>query len=273
MSVATGTAIAIGATAAAGVAGSAIAGHEQASATDKATAAQKDSAANTLAFNQRVYDTNLANEQPFLNLGNQATAAISGRLADGSLSNYPGGAFSFTPADWQKDPAFGWQEQQGEQAIQRSAAAGGGLVSGGVLKDLAQYSQGLASSNYQQQYGNALSAYQMAYQQFQDSNSRLFGAAAIGQNAAAQAAGAGESAAGTVANVNTNTSNSLSNLYTSQGNAGAAATLAATNSIQGAGNSALNYFAQQQQQMGSSYNPSVMMPYSPTYPINRKTGI
>jgi len=55
MSVATGTAIAIGATAAAGIGGSAIAAHAQGSATDKAVNAEQTSAANTLAFNRDVY--------------------------------------------------------------------------------------------------------------------------------------------------------------------------------------------------------------------------
>jgi len=43
---------------------------------------------------------------------------------------------------------------QGNQAINRSAAAKGMLNSGNVLAELAKYGQGMASQNYQQQIGN-----------------------------------------------------------------------------------------------------------------------
>jgi hypothetical protein len=273
MSVATGTAIAVGATAAAGVAGSAIAAHAQGSATDKAVAAEQGSAANSLAFNREVYGNTVANEAPFVTAGNQAVTDLSTRLSNGSLTSpYPGGAFSFTPADWQADPAFGWQEQQGEQAIQRTAAAQGGLVSGGALKDIAGYSHGLTSTNYQQQYANALSAYQMAYNQFQDTNSntfsRLMGVAGLGQGAASNTAAAGTSAAGTAAGISGSTANALSNLYTGQAGATTGAIAAGTNAITGG----VNYLANQQMMSGSSYG-TPMVPYTPTYPVDPRTGI
>src|SRR3954470_16469874 len=277
MSVATSTAIGIGAavTAAGAVGGSAIAAHAQGSATDKAVNAENTAAANTLAFNRDVYNQSQANQQPYMALGNQAAGELGSRL-DSLTAPYPGGAFSFTPANFQNDPAYQFNLDQGLQAQQRTAAAQGGLVSGGALRDAATFSQGLAANTYQQQYQNALAAYQQAYSQFQDTNantfSRLFNPAQLGQGAASNTAAAGTSAAGTAAGVSGSAANSLANLYTGQGNATGAAVMAGVNGLAGAANQYGNYLAQQQMMSGSSYG-TTMVPYNPTYPVDPRTGI
>lgn len=317
MSVATGTAVALGVTAAAGVAGSAIAANAQGNATDKAVSAQNAATAQTadynnrtLDFNQQVYANSLANQQPYMTAGNAALGALSSGLENGSLTAaYPGGAFhydrpapgsfSFTPADFQKDPAYQFNMDQGIQAQQRLAASQGGLISGGALKDAATFASGLAANTYQQQFGdklagyqtntanyqqnysNALAAYQQAYNQFENTQSntfnRLAGVAGLGQAAASNSAASGVSAAGTVANANANAAalgqsgaNNIGGLVTGQGNATGAATMAGVNGLTGAANQYANYLAQQQQMTGSSYN---MTPYRPTYPVDPATGI
>jgi len=55
------------------------------------------------------------------------------------------------PLDITSDPGYQFRLQQGEQAIQRRQAAGGTQYGGGALKELAKFSQGLAS----QEYGSA----------------------------------------------------------------------------------------------------------------------
>lgn len=277
MSVATTTAIGIGAAISAGgaVAGSAISAH----ATGKAADAEKDAAANSLAFNQRQYDTTLANEKPYLDVGTQAAGALGSGLADGSLTAaYPGGPFSFTPADFQNDPAYQFNLSEGLKAQGRTAAASGGLVSGAALKDAATFSSGLAANTYQQQYTNALAAYQQAYSQFENQQSntfnRLSNVANMGQAAASNTAAAGANAAGTAANINGSEANALSNLYTGQANATTAAIGSAGNSIAGGINQAVNtqnYLAQMQGMSGSSYGQR-MTPYTPTYPVDPRTG-
>ncbi len=49
------------------------------------------------------------------------------------------------------DPGYQFRLEQGQKALENSAAARGGLLSGRMAKDLAGYSQGMAS----QEYGNA----------------------------------------------------------------------------------------------------------------------
>jgi uncharacterized protein YukE len=56
-----------------------------------------------------------------------------------------------TFAQLQMDPSYAFREQQGMKALQQSAAARGGLLSGSTLKGIQNYSQGLAST----EYGNA----------------------------------------------------------------------------------------------------------------------
>lgn len=53
-------------------------------------------------------------------------------------------------SDFTQDPGYQFRQQQGEQAIQRAAAAQGGRLGGGTLKELANFNQGLAS----QEFGN-----------------------------------------------------------------------------------------------------------------------
>jgi hypothetical protein len=88
---------------------------------------------------------------PYTQFGSEATnryATLMGLRpgADsGSLMRQP------TAAELEMDPGYAFRMQQGMKALDRSASARGGLMSGGALKGIADYSQGLAS----QEYGNA----------------------------------------------------------------------------------------------------------------------
>lgn len=256
---------------AAGLGGAAIGGvsslvgsGKQADATKYAANQQSQAAANSLAFNQQVYGTTLANEKPFVAAGDTAVNALQAGIQNGSLTQPWTTPFSFSGVNLQNDPAYNFDLQQGQQAIQRSAAAQGGLVSGGALKDLNDYSQGFASNQFEQSYQNALAQYQQAYNIFQNNQSnqfnRLSGVAGLGQNAVTGTATSGNAAAGTGALVNSSTANALSNLYTGQGNAAAAATMAAGNALSGGLNNVANYLALQS---GSSYGNQFSAPNAP----------
>lgn len=69
------------------------------------------------------------------------------------------GAAEYTPfgmAQFQADPGYGFRFDQGQKALERSAAARGGLISGNTGGALQQFGQGLASQEYQ----NAFNRYQ-----------------------------------------------------------------------------------------------------------------
>lgn len=82
---------------------------------------------------------------PYQTTGAQATTQLAAGLA-------PGGDLSqtFTAADMEaNDPGYEFRLQQGEQALQRSLAAGGSVMGGGAMKQLNDYAQNSASSEYQ----------------------------------------------------------------------------------------------------------------------------
>lgn len=134
-----GLAAAAGITAVAGI-GSAVIGSKAAS---KASKAQVQSDAAAIAEQQRQYDLNRADLAPWREAGGQA-------IGQGYAMLQPG-------YDYTASPGYQWRLGQGEQAIQGSAASRGHLLSGGTLKDLANFGQGLASQDYNDQFNRMMS--------------------------------------------------------------------------------------------------------------------
>lgn len=107
--------------------------------------------------------------------GGDGSSGSVGGMADGSLLapwNTP-----FTPRDPSQiasDPAYQFQLGQGLQGVQRSAAARGTLLTGGTIKALDQYGQGLASTYNDKYYNRDLGEYNIAKQNFYDNQDRPF---------------------------------------------------------------------------------------------------
>jgi hypothetical protein len=89
----------------------------------------------------------------------------------------------------QNDPGFQARMKMGTDAIQRSAASRGTLLTGGLLKGLDRYAQDYASNEYGNVYNRALGQYQQAYGIFNNNQSNLFNRlgslGSVGENAAA----------------------------------------------------------------------------------------
>jgi len=137
-----------------------------------------DQANNTL---QNVFGSEQANLDPYLATGLQGTSDLSRDLN-------PGGSLTTqfqapTAAQAAATPGYQFQLQQGELALQRSAAATGQVLGGGTLKALDQYSQGLASTTYQNAYNNALNTFQTNRNNLMNSLGLAIG---TGQNATSQ---------------------------------------------------------------------------------------
>ena len=98
----------------------------------------------------------------------------------------------------QNSPAFQFRLAEGQKALERSAAARGGLSSGRFMKDLGRFSQGLASEEYGNQWN------------------RLFGLSEMGRGAAT-----------TLGNFGSTHADRIAQLFGAQGNAQAAGTKAA----------------------------------------------
>lgn len=99
-----------------------------------------------------------------------------------SSSGFGGGASSVSPfgglslEDFQNSPGYQFALKEGQRAIQNSAAAKGTLLTGGTLKDLDEYTVGLASQDYANAFNRALQTHQT---QFGD----LFNLSNLGLNA------------------------------------------------------------------------------------------
>lgn len=97
----------------------------------------------------------------------------------------------FGLSDFQKDPGYDFRMQEGQKALERSAAARGGLQSGGFMKALGRYGQDYASGEYQNAYNRFTNDQTSRY-------NKLAGIAGVGQTANAGLANAGQNYANQV---------------------------------------------------------------------------
>lgn len=78
------------------------------------------------------------------------------------------------PSQIANDPAYKFQTDQGLQGIQRSAAAKGTLLTGGTLKALDAYGQGLASTYDDKFYNRDINEYLLGRDNFFQNQDRPF---------------------------------------------------------------------------------------------------
>lgn len=128
------------------------------------------------------------NEAPYVAAGQTGVAGLAAGEA-------PGGQFSntFNLSDLQVDPGYQFDLQQGNLAVQRSAAAGGTLNSGGTLKSLDNYTTGLASNEVSNAYNRFMGTQTQQYNQ-------LYQLAGLGQTGVNQVNYAQNNQANTVSN-------------------------------------------------------------------------
>jgi hypothetical protein len=126
---------------------------------------------------QGIYNPLQSNLNPYMQAGQQGVAGLTAATAPGgSLSQQ----FAFNPNQLYQDPSYQFNLQQGQQAIQRSAAASGGALGAGTQKALAQYTSGLASNEYQNAYNRALTSFQTNRQDTMQNLTALLGTGQFG---------------------------------------------------------------------------------------------
>jgi hypothetical protein len=105
------------------------------------------SAANRAAdLQQEQFEREIELQTPYREAGYRALSKLE------AASDYT----PFGMDQFQADPGYGFRLAQGQKALERSAAARGGLISGNTGGALQQFGQGLASDEYQ----NAFNRYQ-----------------------------------------------------------------------------------------------------------------
>jgi hypothetical protein len=215
---------------AAAVVGSALLG---ANASRSASSAASDAATRSAEIQQGMFDTTNAQGAPYRQAGSDATARLAdllGTSGNTGSSGYGSLTSSFTPSDFlaNKDPGYDFQLKQGQQALQNSQAASGGVLSGAALKGLIDYNQGQASTGYQ-------NAWNRWNTQQGNTYTRLNGLASLGENAAVNAGNTGATYA-----------NTIGNSLTSAGNATASGIMGNANALSSGVNNYLGYNMNQQ---------------------------
>lgn len=135
------------------------------------------------ALSDAQYRQTREDQMPFLQAGVRALGKLEG-------------AADYTPfgmSQFQADPGYAFRLSEGQKSLDRSAAARGGLISGGALKAAARYGQDMGS----QEYTNAFNRYQA---ERQAKLGPLQSLAGVGQTTANQLGSFGAANANTMGN-------------------------------------------------------------------------
>lgn len=176
----------------------------------------------------------------------------------------------FTLEKFQQDPGYAFRMSEGLKALDRTAAARGGLISGSALKAASRYGQDMASQEYQNAFNrynqnrtfnsnlfNANRAYQTGqYNTNRNFNTDLYQTnrsnalaplgtlMASGQNAANQMGAAGQNYAGSAGTTYQQAGNAAAAGINAAGQAGAAGQMGVANSLNNAINTAASSYTQ-----------------------------
>jgi len=207
----------------------------QSNSASKARKAQESAADAALEQQRESEASALEAQRPFLEGGYAATNRLQELLGLGENKGAQGfgslnDKFNFAPGDLSQTPGYQFQLQQGQEALDRKAAAGGGFYSGAALKASQGFGQNLASTTFDNEYNRAFNAFQT------DRANTL--------NPLQALAGQGQTAANVTSGVQQSSGNALSNLYTGLGNAQAGASIAKGNAITNGLNNGLSAWQQ-----------------------------
>ena len=239
----------------------------QADASTRAAELQAQSAEKAQALQKEMFDLQRAGQEPYrqaglvgqnrlmtlLGLGGQtsqgragdygflgAPPTPNGTFAGGDINSADYGKYArdFSMADYQADPGYAFRLGEGQKALERQAAARGGLISGGALKAATRYGQDMGSQEYQNAYNR--------YQQNRTNQLQPLGnLMASGQSAASNQGQAAGQYGTNVGNLITGAGNAMAGGVTGAGNAMAAGQLGFGNTINNAlGTAASSYMNQ-----------------------------
>jgi len=169
---------------------------------------QADAAGEAGRLSQAQYNQTRADLTPYREAGNVALSDLQGRM--------PELLQPFGREQFQESPAYQFNLEQGTKAIEKAAAKRGTYYAPATLQDIGKYSQGVASNEFQNAFGN----YQTNMGNIWN---RLYGLTGMGQSAANQTGAFGAAATG-----------QQGGYMTDAGAARAAGTVGAANAFTGA---------------------------------------
>jgi hypothetical protein len=200
---------------------------------NKAAKAQLQGAREGAAAEERMFNKQVQLQEPFRQVGVNALPDLV------AASQYT----PFGMEQFQADPGYGFRLKEGIRALENSAAARGGLLSGNTMRGITRFGQGLAS----EEYDKAFNRYQAGFA------SRL--------NPLQALAGVGQTSSNTLTNAAGQLGSNLSNLAVGAGNARASAYAGTANALASGIGQGLNYYQGQQAQKQQQQNFDTYMNY------------
>jgi hypothetical protein len=191
---------------------------------NKASKTQAQAATQAADIQKSQFEQTREDQAPYRAAGYNALAEMQ-RTA----GNVPG-AFKFGNEAMYQDPGYAFRLSEGQKALDRSAAARGGLISGGALKAATRYGQDMGSQEYGNAYNRALTSYNTGVA----SENQLY-------NRQAALSGIGQTSTNLVGQAGQNYANNAGNLMTSGAAANAAGQVGMANAFTGGLGTYLNY--------------------------------
>lgn len=196
----------------------------QAAATQTASQQSAEAANRAADLQYQQFRESVALQEPWRQAGLRALTKLEGE-ADYSPFTYN----AFTA-----DPGYAFRLAEGQKALERSAAARGGLMSGATGKALTRYGQEMGS----QEYANAFNRYQTERAAKLQPLQSLAG---VGQTTAQQISQAGQNMASNVGNIYTTNAANVGNLLTGGAAARASGYVGQANALNQGLSTYLNY--------------------------------
>lgn len=200
---------------------------------NKAAKAQLQGAREGAAAEREMFERQVELQEPFRQAGVNALPELV------EASRYD----PFTLEKFQADPGYAFRMREGLKALDRTAAARGGLLSGAQLRGVTRFGQELGS----QEFGNAFNRYNIGFQ------NRI--------NPLQSLAGVGQTSTNTLSNAAGQLGSSLSNLAVGAGNARASGYAGTANALASGIGQGVNYYQGQQAQRQQQDNFNTYMKY------------
>ena len=207
------------------VAGATVVGSLIGAKASKSAASTQAAAAEQASDLQReIFQQTRADQEPWRQAGVNALGVMQS-----TAGNVPA-AFKFGAGDYQADPGYAFRLSEGQKALDRQAAARGGLISGGALKAAQRFGQEMGSQEYGNAYNRALASYGTDVAR----ENQLY-------NRQAALAGIGQTATNLVGTAGQNYATNVGNLMTGAGAAQAAGQVGVANALTSGMGTYLNY--------------------------------
>jgi len=194
-------------------------------ASSKASKAQQQAAQQAQDTQMQMFDKQTALQEPFRQGGitsQNRLMDLLGLSQNTGAQGYGSAAQPFGEAQFAEDPGYTFRLKEGMKALEHSAAARGGLISGAAMKGAQRYGQEMGS----QEYMNAFNRYQTERAALLNPLQSLMGS--------------GQTAANTLSQAAQNTGNNVSELQTQAGNARACGYMGSANALTSAVNNGMN---------------------------------